>query len=204
MNIRTINTDELNLLFQLFEYNDPDEMIAENTRDITEGKIDIFSLFQENRLIGELHAAYVHDDDRFAIKNKRAYLFAFRIHKDFQGKGYGQFLMNKVISILEENGYLEFTIGVEDDNGTAIHIYSKLGFKFNAISLVSLNTASSLNKESTLLSSSVLQCFSKFKFIIFFIIYIIQMFSKKKIIAFWTMKFFYKTFFANFFYNRGS
>ena len=128
MYIRTINTDELNLLFQLFEYNDPDEMIAENTRDITEGKIDIFGLFQEDSLIGEIHAAYVHDDDRFAVRNKRAYLFAFRIHKDFQGKGYGQVLMNKVISILEEKGYSEFTIGVEDDNETAIHIYSKLGF----------------------------------------------------------------------------
>ena len=97
MNVRIINTAELNLLFQLCDYNNPGEMIAENTRDITEGKIDIFGLFQENRLIGEIHAAYVHDDNRFAVKNKRTYLFAFRIHKDFQGKGYGQLLMNKVI-----------------------------------------------------------------------------------------------------------
>ena len=36
--------------------------------------------------------------------------------------------MNKVISILAEKGYSEFTVGVEDDNETAIHIYSKLGF----------------------------------------------------------------------------
>ena len=34
MNVRIINTDELNLLLQLFDYNNPDEMIAENTRDI--------------------------------------------------------------------------------------------------------------------------------------------------------------------------
>ena len=128
MNVRIINTDELNLLFQLFDYNNPDEMIAENTRDITEEKFDIFGLFQEDRLIGEIHAAYIHNDERFAVRNKRAYLFAFRIHKDFQGKGYGQFLMNKVISILAGKGYSEFTIGVEDDNKTAIHIYSKLGF----------------------------------------------------------------------------
>ena len=128
MHIRNINMDELNLLFQLFDYNNPDEMIAENTRDITEGKIDIFGLFREDRLIGEIHAAYVHDDNRFAVRNKRTYLFAFRIHKDFQGKGYGQFLMNEVISILAEKGYSELTIGVEDDNETAIHIYSKLGF----------------------------------------------------------------------------
>ncbi|MFR4022131.1 MAG: hypothetical protein ACLTZI_03410 [[Eubacterium] siraeum] len=51
MNIRTLNTGELNLLFQLFDYNDPDEMIAENTVDINERKIDIFGLFQEDRLI---------------------------------------------------------------------------------------------------------------------------------------------------------
>ncbi len=128
MNVRTINTDELNLLLQLFDYNNPDEMIAENTRGIIEDKIDIFGLFQENRLIGEIHVAYIHDDNRFAVKNKRAYLFAFRIHKNFQGKGYGQFLMNEVVSILSEKGYSEFTIGVEDDNEMAIHIYSKLGF----------------------------------------------------------------------------
>lgn len=90
MNIRTLNTGELNLLFQIFDYNDCDEMIAENTKDINEGNVDIFGLFRENRLIGELHAAYIHNDKRFAIRNKRAYLFAFRIHKDFQGKGYGQ------------------------------------------------------------------------------------------------------------------
>lgn len=126
--VKALSIDELNLLFQLFDYNNPDEMIAENTREIAEGKIDIFGLFKDSRLIGEIRAAYVHNDEGFAVKDKRVYLFAFRVHNDFQGKGYGQLLMDKAISILEEKGYSEFTIGVEDDNETAIHIYSKLGF----------------------------------------------------------------------------
>lgn len=128
MDIRILNTGELNLLFQLFGYNDRDDMITENTKDINENNVDIFGLFRESRLIGELHAAYVHNDERFAIRNKRAYLFAFRIHKDFQGKGYGQILMNEVILILAEKGYSEFTVGVEDNNEMAKHIYSKFGF----------------------------------------------------------------------------
>lgn len=37
-------------------------------------------------------------------------------------------MINEVISILAEKGYSEFTIGVEEDNETAMHIYSKLGF----------------------------------------------------------------------------
>ena len=80
MNVRIINTDEIKLLFQFFDYNDPDEMIAENTRDINKGKIDIFGLFQDGNLIGEIYVAYVHSDERFAVRNKRVYLFAFRVH----------------------------------------------------------------------------------------------------------------------------
>lgn len=126
--VKTLNINDLNLLFQLYDYNNPDETLAENTRDINEGKIEIFGLFQQDKLIGEIHTSYVHDDERFAKKGTRAYLFAFRIHKDFQGKGYGQLLLNKVISSLSEKGYSEFTIGVEDGNKIATHIYTKLGF----------------------------------------------------------------------------
>lgn len=62
MNVRIINTDEIKLLFQFFDCNDPDEMIAENTRDINKGKIDIFGLFQDGNLIGEIYVAYVHSE----------------------------------------------------------------------------------------------------------------------------------------------
>lgn len=66
--VKALSIDELNLLFQLFDYNNPDEMVLENTRDITEGRIEIFGLFQKDRLIGEIRAAYAHKDDRFAKK----------------------------------------------------------------------------------------------------------------------------------------
>ena len=103
-------------------------MIAENTRDIETGIIDIFALFDRDRIIGELRVKYISDDDRFTEKGKRAYLYAFRIHKKYQGKGLGNFLLENVMTLLAENGYSEFTVGVEDNNARARYMYEKHGF----------------------------------------------------------------------------
>ena len=42
--------------------------------------------------------------------------------------GYGKKLLREVISDLREKGYTEFTVGVEDENEKAIHMYRSLGF----------------------------------------------------------------------------
>ena len=126
--VRKLKITELPLLTQLFNYKNVDEMIAENTRDIETGIIDIFALFDGDKIIGELRAKYISDDNRFAEKGKRAYLYAFRIHKKYQGKGLGNLLLENVLKILAENGYSEFTVGVEDDNTRARYMYEKNGF----------------------------------------------------------------------------
>ena len=126
--VRKLKTTELPLLTQLFNYKNVDEMIAENTRDTETGIIDIFALFDGDKIIGELRVKYISDDNRFAEKGKRAYLYAFRVHQKYQGKGLGNLLLENVLTILAENGYREFTVGVEDDNFRAIHMYRSLGF----------------------------------------------------------------------------
>ena len=127
INIRKLNINELPLLTQLFDYNDVDAMIEQNKREIEAGTVDIFVIIEHERIIGELHTAYQSDDER-AIVNQRAYLFAFRIHKDHQGQGYGKLLLQYVINTLEGQGCKEFTVGVEDDNDKARHIYESFGF----------------------------------------------------------------------------
>ncbi len=126
--VRKLKITELPLLTQLFNYKNVDEMIAENTRDIETGIIDIFALFDGDKIIGELRVKYISDDNRFADKSKRAYLYAFRVHQKHQGKGLGNFLLKNVLENLEENGYSEFTVGVEDDNSRARYMYEKYGF----------------------------------------------------------------------------
>ncbi len=123
-----LKVTELSMLTTLFNYKDVNEMITENTKDIENGVIDIFALFDRDKIIGELRVKYISDDNRFAEKGKRAYLYAFRIHHKYQGKGLGNFLLKNVLSTLQENGYSEFTVGVEDDNARARYMYEKNGF----------------------------------------------------------------------------
>lgn len=126
--VRTIEPRELPMLARLFEYNDLAEMIEENTRAIESGSRDIFVLFSDRELIGELHADYESEDPLEAVKGKRAYLSAYRIRQEDQNKGIGKFLLRRVLDHLTERGYTEFTIGVEDDNAIAKHIYQSFGF----------------------------------------------------------------------------
>ena len=128
MKIKKMAVHELHRLTELFEYNNVEQMISECTHDIQNGMIDIFVLYENDVLVGELHVMYESDDENYAIRGRRAYMFAFRVREDFRNKGYGTYLLKTVLSVLKENGYYEFTVGVEDDNSRAIHMYQALGF----------------------------------------------------------------------------
>lgn len=126
--VRKLKTSELPVLTELFNYKDVDGMISENARNIENGTVDIFALFHDDKLIGELHVKYDSEDKVFAEKGKRAYLFAFRIHKDYQGRGFGKMLLETVLDELKAKGYSEVTVGVEGENARARYIYEKYGF----------------------------------------------------------------------------
>lgn len=126
--IRTMQLEELHSLVQLFKYDDVDGMIADNTKAILNKAVSIFVLFVDDELIGELHVKYKSEDVLQAILNQRAYLFAYRVHKNYQGRGWGKLLLTTVIDTLRKEGYKEFTVGVEDDNLLAKHIYETCGF----------------------------------------------------------------------------
>lgn len=128
MLVRKLKVSEIPKLTELFKYKDVNEMIVENTKEMENGVIDIFGLFDGDKIIGELRAKYISDDNRFAEKDKRTYLYAFRIHQKHQGKGLGNFLLENVLESLAENGYNEFTVGVENDNARARYMYEKNGF----------------------------------------------------------------------------
>ena len=131
MEFRKIIIDEFVKLKNLFPDNE--EMWNKYKNKMLEPmkkqEIDVFVVEDNEKFIGEITVNYKsHELEKETIPNKRVYLEAFRIDKQWQGQGLGQKLINYCIDYLIKIGYTEFTIGVEDDNEVAKHIYFKLGF----------------------------------------------------------------------------
>lgn len=126
--ISELKVKDLAVLSILFDYNDVQEMLHENAKLLNNQEIDIFGLHYDGQIIGELRVRYNDNDTRFAALHKRAYLYAFRILDYYQGKGLGNHLLQGVLQILSDKGYFEFTVGVENDNEKAKHLYAKFGF----------------------------------------------------------------------------
>ena len=132
---RKISSNEFDKLKGLFDVrSDEDEKMWEKYRSIRlkqfeEMDTDIYVIACGDDFIGELSANYsAHALKSEAIPGSRVYLSTFRLKKAYQGNGLGQKLVEFVIDDLEKRGYSEFTIGVEENNDVARHIYFKFGF----------------------------------------------------------------------------
>lgn len=125
---RKLSADELLELTKLFNYNDINDMIRDNSRLIKNRSIDIFGTFMGGELIAEMRVKYRSRDSRCTKKGRRAYLYAFRVSESHQGVGIGKQLLARVLDELAQAGYNEFTVGVEPDNEVAKHIYHQAGF----------------------------------------------------------------------------
>lgn len=128
---KKIQKSEFNKLKKLFPDNNEKWIKYRNQRlkQFDKNDIDIFVIEYNNTYIGEISVNYSsHNLILETIPNKRVYFEAFRLDKKYQGYGLGQQLIGFALDDLEKRGYTEFTIGVEDNNEIAKHIYFKLGF----------------------------------------------------------------------------
>jgi putative acetyltransferase len=61
------------------------------------------------------------------------FLGGVAIHPSFSGNGCGQRMVNEIISLGKEQGFLRMELGVSTINSKAIHLYEKAGFKREGI-----------------------------------------------------------------------
>lgn len=131
MEFRSIEIVEFEKLKNLFPGNEElwKKYKKIKIEKLEKNEIDIFVIKSGKNIIGEITANYKSNKLRNeAKKGVRAYLEAFRIDKCYRNQGLGKRLISYCIEYLENIGYKEFTIGVEENNKIAKHIYSKLGF----------------------------------------------------------------------------
>lgn len=128
---RKIDKDEFDKLHDLFP---DDEQLWLKYRDkrlrqFDNQEVDVYVIAHQERMIGEVTISYIsHILPLESIPGQRVYLQAFRLEEAYQGAGLGQELLRFALADLEKQGYTEFTIGVEEENEIAKHIYFKLGF----------------------------------------------------------------------------
>lgn len=131
MIFKKITINEFERLRNLFPDSDElwEKYAQKRLNELASGEADVFVIEENNEFIGEITVNYVsHTLPTETIAGIRVYLEAFRLLKEYQGKGLGQKLLDYAIMTLTNAGFLEFTIGVEDGNKRAIHIYQKYGF----------------------------------------------------------------------------
>lgn len=128
---RRIAWDEFDGLHRLFPDNEQmwQKYREMRRKEFVRRETDVYVIQQNGAFVGEVTASYTsHTLAAEAIPGQRAYLQAYRLEEDHQGRGLGQKLLQFALSDLEQRGYTEFTIGVEEENERAKHIYFKLGF----------------------------------------------------------------------------
>lgn len=128
---RKIVEDEFDKLHDLFPDNEQMwiKYRSKRLREFGNKETDVYVIEENSIFIGELSINYrSHDLAMETVPNQRVYLQAFRLDEKYQGLGLGQKLLQFALSDLERRGYTEFTIGVEEDNEIAKHIYFKFGF----------------------------------------------------------------------------
>ncbi|WP_425448923.1 GNAT family N-acetyltransferase [Dethiothermospora halolimnae] len=126
MNIRIATADDIRSLWS--DNNLPTKNYF--IKGVEEENIEFWTVEDEEskKLIGELYIFWDSEDKDEANGVNRAYLCAFRIEKDYQGRGLGSKLMKKVIKRIEEKGFNEITIGVDDNDEKLINMYNAWGF----------------------------------------------------------------------------
>ena len=63
----------------------------------------------------------------------RGWINYLAVHPDFQGKGYGQEIMNSIETLLREMGCPKINLQIRRENSKIVSFYQKLGFNYDHV-----------------------------------------------------------------------
>ena len=95
---------------------------------LSEGSALFWTLDRSGELIGELYAFLDLEDRDFADGEGTAYLCAFRVKREYRGRGLGSRLLAAALAELKALGFHRATIGVGCDEPQNLRLYRRFGF----------------------------------------------------------------------------
>ena len=127
MLIRKASAEEM---LELWGYRDIDHASPTAVyfyRNISSGNAVFFTTEHDGDLIGELYAFLDIEEDRdLADGTTTAYLCAFRVRKEYRGRGLGTRMMEAALDDLKAMGFKYAAIGADDERH--IGLYRRMGF----------------------------------------------------------------------------
>lgn len=79
----------------------------------------------DDRAIGEGALVFKNDDPDYTIHNQRVYISRVIVDIDYRNQGIGEKIVDHLLKVAKEKGFIEASIGVDEDNYAARHLYEQ-------------------------------------------------------------------------------
>lgn len=96
--------------------------------EIKAGNRQVFIYKINGEFIGEGALVFDTGDPDYTIEKRRVYVSRMIVKKEYRNRGIGSEILEFLIKKAKEAGFTEMTIGVDNDNANALHLYRKYGF----------------------------------------------------------------------------
>lgn len=135
MTIRAANEPEVDRVVAIYEDEgsareaiEVKPTLEEEFPDILTGKRLIFFAEQEGRIVGTVQLILDCNHKEEANGIDIAQIHHLKVHNNFCNKEYGELLVKYVENVAKSRGIKRITVGVDENNPHAKHLYEKWGY----------------------------------------------------------------------------
>ncbi len=111
------------------EYRHYRRVYHESFEEAQSGQRIIWVAVDNETLVGQVFIQLNSGERQFADAVHRAYLYALRVRRPWQGQGVGRQLLAAAEAELRSRGFLYSVIAAGKDNARALHLYQSLGYR---------------------------------------------------------------------------
>ena len=79
----------------------------------------------DGRVVGEGALVFTNDDPDYTIPNQRVYISRVIVDISYRNQGIGAKIVDHLLTVAKEKGFSEASIGVDEDNDAARHLYEQ-------------------------------------------------------------------------------